>query len=96
MNWEGFGRKGSWPNLVGGTEGDHEKPSVRMASVLAEIRNERSPNAGRETVYEILYLGVMLRFLQLLNICASSVQPCIIIISIYSSLAACSELEDSF
>jgi hypothetical protein len=45
MNWKGYGRKQSWPNLrygttqqfPGGTEENHKKPSVRIASLQAEI-----------------------------------------------------------
>jgi hypothetical protein len=44
MNWKGFGRKQLWPNfkilfqhLSGGAEENHEKTSVRIVSLQAEI-----------------------------------------------------------
>jgi hypothetical protein len=35
-------------NLPGGTEGNHEKPQVRIADVLVEIRTDHLPNTGQE------------------------------------------------
>jgi hypothetical protein len=54
MNWEGFGRKWSWPNfkvlswhLPGGTE-ETMKTSVRIVSLQVEILNWDLPNTKQE------------------------------------------------
>jgi hypothetical protein len=48
MNWEGFGRKGSWSNLgyssvCHGAEGNHEK-RVRITDVLIATGINHLPN----------------------------------------------------
>jgi hypothetical protein len=53
MKWEECGRKQSWPKALprhfpGGTEETHEKNSVRIASLQAEVWTWGLPNTKQE------------------------------------------------